>query len=209
MGTRLSEDLTRVTRTTLADYEDRAENFWERTREHDVSQNIDALLRWIRPATGARILDLGCGPGRDLMALRSRGHDPIGIDGCPSFVEMARAHSACDVWLQDFLQLSLPPHAFDGVYANATLFHVPRSELPRVLGEIRRCLTEDGVLFASIPRGDDQEGWSGSRYGVWHSIEGWRSFLTEAGFVEMESYLRPDDVPPEERRWFASVWRVG
>lgn len=204
----MNEDLTRVTRVTLADYGERAENFWERTRDHDVSQNIDTMLRWIQPPSGARILDLGCGPGRDLKALRSRGHDPVGLDGCPAFVEMARAHSGCEVWLQDFLQLSLPLRAFDAIYANATLFHVPSSELPRVLDDLRSSLKEAGVLFASIPRGDDEEGWSGSRYGVWHSMDRWRTFLATAGFVELESFLRPDDLPPEERRWFASVWRV-
>ena len=204
----MDEDLSRITRVTLSDYGDRAESFWERTRDHDVSQNIDALLRWVVPASGARILDLGCGPGRDLKALRLRGQDPVGLDGCPAFVEMARAHSGCEVWLQDFLRLALPPRAFNAIYANATLFHVPRGELPRVLSELRASLTEQGLLFASIPRGDDVEGWSGSRYGVWHSIESWRGFLIAAGFVELESFLRPDDLPPEERRWFASVWRV-
>src|SRR5690606_13308253 len=105
------------------------------TRDHDVSQNIEALLSRLKP--GARILDFGCGPGRDLKTFRERGHEPVGLDGSPAFVEMARAFSGCEVWLQDFLRLDLPKAFFDGVYANATLFHVPRSELPRVLREIR------------------------------------------------------------------------
>jgi SAM-dependent methyltransferase len=201
------DDLARITRPTIEDYDRRAEDFWLRTRDHDVSQNIDALLRWINPASGARILDLGCGPGRDLKTFRERGHEAVGLDGCPSFVEMARAFSGAQVWRQDFLALDLPRDAFDGVFANATLFHVPRSELPRVLREIRASLREGGVLFASIPRGGDEEGWSGSRYGVWHTAENWRRFGEEAGFVELETYLRPSDLPPEERRWLATVWR--
>ncbi|MFN3892514.1 MAG: class I SAM-dependent methyltransferase [Beijerinckiaceae bacterium] len=204
------DELARISQTTLDDYGRRAEEFWLRTRDHDVSQNIEALLRWVRPSEGARILDLGCGPGRDLKALRERGHTAIGLDGCPSFVGMAREFSGCEVWLQDFLHLDLPREFFfDGVYANATLFHVPRTELTRVLYEIRAALRPAGILFASIPRGNDEEGWSGARYGVRHSDKSWRLFVRGAGFIELESYLRPADVPPEERRWLATVWRKG
>lgn len=198
----------KVSHATVADYDRRADDFWQRTRDHDVSQNIDALLRWVKPNIGARILDLGCGPGRDLKTFAAMGHTAVGLDGSSSFVEMARAYSGCEVWLQDFLSLDLPAASFDGVYANATLFHVPRSDLPRVLGEIGSCLRPGGVLFVSNPRGNDEEGWSGARYGVWHSLDGWRRFMVDAGFSELEHYLRPNNLPPEERRWLATVWRA-
>ncbi|MDP2355026.1 MAG: class I SAM-dependent methyltransferase [Beijerinckiaceae bacterium] len=200
-------ELKRIFAATVSDYDRRAGEFWERTRGHDVAQNVDALLRWVKREAGACILDFGCGPGRDLKVFSDKGHTAIGLDGCVSFVEMARAYSGCEVWRQDFLALDLPKAYFDGVYANATLFHVPRRELPRVLGQIRCSLKPAGVLFASNPRGNDEEGWSGDRYGVWHSVEGWRSFLKDAGFVELETYLRPNDIPVAERRWLASVWR--
>jgi SAM-dependent methyltransferase len=200
-------DLVRISAATVSDYDRRAREFWERTRNHDVAQNVDALLRWVKREAGARILDFGCGPGRDLKVFSHKGHTAIGLDGSGSFVEMARAYSGCEVWRQDFLSLDLPDAYFDGVYANATLFHVPRRELPRVLGQIGSTLKTDGVLLASNPRGNDEEGWSGERYGVWHSVEGWRRFLNDAGFVELEAYLRPNDVPVEERRWLATVWR--
>jgi SAM-dependent methyltransferase len=63
------------------------------------------------------------------------------------------------VWQQDFLQLELPERYFDGVSANAALFHVPRQELSRVLLELHATLKPGGVLFSSNPRGDNQEGW--------------------------------------------------
>ncbi len=191
----------------MRDYDRRAEEFRERTRNHDVAQNIDALLRWVTPNCGAHILDFGCGPGRDLKVFSDKGHTAIGLDGCISFVETARAYSGCNVWQQDFMAFDLPDAHFDGVYANATLFHVPRRELSRVLGQIRATLKSAGVLFASNPRGDDEEGWAGERYGVWHSTEGWNRFMSDAGFVGLEQYLRPGDAPVEQRRWLATVWR--
>ena len=93
---------------TLRHYEQTASDFREGTRDHDVSQNIGALLRHIEGNAPFKILDLGCGPGRDLKAFAALGHVPIGLDGASSFVEMARRETGCEVWHQDFLQLDLP-----------------------------------------------------------------------------------------------------
>jgi SAM-dependent methyltransferase len=202
------EDLAAITAGTLAHYEARAEQFREGTRDHDVSQNIDALLRHIRATPPFAILDLGCGPGRDLATFRAKGHEPTGLEGSPAFAAMAREHSGCEVWEQDFLALSLPPARFDGIFANASLFHVPRSELPRVLRELRAALKPGGVLFSSNPRGNNEEGWTRSRYGAYHDLEAWRAFMAAAGFTEIEHYYRPTGLPREQQPWLASVWRA-
>lgn len=201
------DELARISRVTLADYDDAAEGFWAGTRDHDVSQNVDALLRHLEGDGPYAILDFGCGPGRDLMRFRALGHEAIGLDGADRFVAMARAHSGCEVWRQDFLALDLPPARFDGVFANASLFHVPAQELPRVLRELRVTLRPRGVLFASNPRGANQEGWQRERYGVWHDLAAWRAFLGAAGFEELEHYYRPPGLPRAQQPWLASVWR--
>jgi SAM-dependent methyltransferase len=196
-----------ISRVTLDYYDKRAAEFWEGTRDHDVRQNIEALLRHIQGVPPFRILDLGCGPGRDLAVFRALGHDPVGLDGSPAFAAMAREHSGCEVWVQDFLALALPASSFDGIYANASLFHVPTRELPRVLGELNAALKPGGVLFASNPRGNNEEGWSGARYGAYHDLASWRAFLQAAAFSELEHYYRPSGLPIEQQRWLASVWR--
>ncbi len=93
---------------------------------------------------------------------------------------MARAHSGCEVLEQSFLALDLPDEHFDGVFANAVLFHVPQQELPRVLAELRETLKPSGVLFSSNPRGDGREGWSGERYGCFHDWPSWRAVIGAA-----------------------------
>ena len=201
------EDLASITATTLDDYNRNAEGFREGTRDHDVSQNIQALLRHIRGSAPFIILDFGCGPGRDLRAFTRLGHRAIGLDGAESFVAMARADSGCEVWHQDFLALDLPAERFDGIFANASLFHVPRQELPRVLRQLRAALKPGGVLFSSNPRGGNDEGWSGQRYGSWHDYESWKVLLEAAGFEELEHYYRPTGLPREQQPWLASVWR--
>lgn len=199
-------DFEGIARRTLDHYGREAERFRAGTWNHDVSQNIAALLRHMQGPTPYTILDFGCGPGRDLDALRALGHHPIGLEGTPAFVAMARA-AGHEVWQQDFLRPELPVGRFDGVFANASLFHVPRAVLPHVLSCLHATLRPGGVLFSSNPRGRNEEGWSGDRYGCWHDLPAWRDFLTQAGFVELEHYYRPDGLPREQQPWLATVWR--
>lgn len=199
--------VSQVTAATLDDYNQKAVGFRQGTQDHDVRQNINALLRHIKGQPPFRILDFGCGPGRDLAAFLKLGHDPVGLDGSQEFVAMAREATGCRVWHQDFLALELPDTYFDGVFANASLFHVPSAELPRVLGQLNACLKPSGVLFSSNPRGANEEGWNGARYGVYHDLQSWQAQMAQAGFVELEHYYRPEGLPREQQPWLASVWR--
>jgi len=108
---------------------------------------------------------------------------------------------------QNFLALDLRDNQFDGIFANASLFHVPSRELPRVLGELRASLKPRGVLFSSNPHGDNQEGFRGQRYCVFHDLAAWRRYLTAAGFVELDHYYRPAGLPRAQQPWLATVWR--
>lgn len=200
-------DLKALVAETVEDYAARAESFREGTAHHDVAQNIAALLDAIEGSAPYALLDLGCGPGRDLQTFTALGHRAVGLDATPEFVALAHAASGCPVWQQDFLDLRLPAGAFDGIFANASLFHVPSQELPRVLGDLHAALKPRGVLFSSNPRGHGEEGWSGGRYGVWHDLTGWRRYCTAAGFVEIRHYYRPPGLPRDQQPWLASVWR--
>ncbi len=207
MGRLTKAELDEISRITLEEYGRTARAFCEGTRDHDVSQNIEALLEALPGKGPFRILDLGCGPGRDLVALCNRAHHPIGLDGAEAFVAMAREAASVEVWHQDFLALDLPDADFDGVFANASLFHVPAQELPRVLRELHASLRPGGVLFSSNPCGRNEEGWNSGRYGVFHDLARWRDFALGAGFEEIRHYYRPTGLPREQQRWLASLWR--
>jgi SAM-dependent methyltransferase len=201
--------LRAIAERTLSHYEAGAASFWTGTREHDVSQNLEALLNALPKKQGLRILDVGCGPGRDLRTLRDLGHTPVGLDGCAAFVNMARAHSGCEVLQQSFFELELPPAGFDGIFANASLFHVPRANLPRVLAELCTALRPGGALFCSNPRamGGEQEGWQGERYGTYLTLESWSGLFDTAGFSLDRHFLRPPGRPAAEQPWLAMVLR--
>ena len=192
---------------TLAEYDRMAAAYRRGTADHDVSQNIAALLDAIEGAPPHAILDLGCGPGRDLGAFAARGHEVVGLDGAAGLVALARAETDCPVLHQDFLALDLPPARFDGIFANASLFHVPSSQIARVLDDLRAALKPRGVLFCSNPHGVNQEGWVGGRYGCFYEPETWRALVADAGFIELHHYYRPPGRPRAEQPWLATVWR--
>jgi SAM-dependent methyltransferase len=201
------EELRHIATRTVGHYDAHAQAYWEGTRDHDVSQNVQAFLGAIRGAAPFALLDLGCGPGRDLMRFSALGHRAVGLEGSSNQAALARAHSGCEVLEQSLLALELPAGRFDGVFANAVLFHVPSQELPRVLRQLHRSLVPGGVLFSSNPRGNGQEGWNGERYGAFHDWPTWQRCVTAAGFDEVEHFYRPAGLPTEQQPWLASVWR--
>lgn len=192
---------------TLAEYDRMAEAFRHRTSDHDVSQNIQALLHAIEGEPPHAILDLGCGPGRDLRAFAELGHEVTGLDGSAELVALARAGTDCPVLHQDFLDLHLPSDRFDGIFANASLFHVPSSQIKRVLAELAATLKPRGVLFCSNPRGENEEGWVCGRYGCFYDLATWRTLAVGAGFAEVHHYYRPPGRRRAEQPWLATVWR--
>merc|ERR1712015_114826 len=118
----------------------------------------------------------------------ARGHIAVGLDGAEPFVTMARAETGCEVLHQNLLELDLPAESFDGIFANAVLFHLPSREIAGVLSRLHAALRPAGVLFCSNPRGDNQEGWSGARYDTWYDWPTWQRLLHSVGFIELEHY---------------------
>ena len=197
-------DLDEIESVTLSHYESNAESFWQGTRDHDVSQNIRAFLQALPRDKALDILDLGCGPGRDVHTFKSLGHNPVGLDGSKTFCQMAQQHSGCRTLHQQFLKLELETNCFDGIFANASLFHVPSQELPRILGELHRALRPGGILFTSNPRGN-AEGWQGQRYGHYMELETSKTYLVQSGFKIIHHYYRPEGKPRDQQPWLAIV----
>lgn len=190
---------------TIKHYEDNHERFWEGTKDHDVSQNIEAILKHIKAQAPYKILDFGCGPGRDLKRFKELGHEPYGLDGCENFVRMAKEHSGCHVYHQNFLEVDLPNNFFDGVFANASLFHVPKNQLEDILKKLHRSLKSERILFSSNPRGQG-ENFDGKRYGNYMELEEYSEIASKAGFKLLDHYYRPQGQPIENCPWLACVF---
>jgi SAM-dependent methyltransferase len=196
--------LAEIESVTIGHYNQNGEAFWHGTKDHDVTENYAAFLLPFPKDKKLDILDLGCGPGRDVNYFQSLGHRPVGLDGSEVFCGMARQYTGCRILQQTFLNLDLLSLSFDGIFANATLFHVPRQELSRVLDDLHAALRPGGILFLSNPRGDG-EGWSGQRYGHYMQFEASKRFLEEAGFEVLNHFYRPSGKPSHEQPWLAIV----
>jgi 2-polyprenyl-3-methyl-5-hydroxy-6-metoxy-1,4-benzoquinol methylase len=120
---------------------------------------------------------------------------------------MARAASGCEVWQQNLLAMTLSPASFDGVFANAVLFHVPSRALPVVLDRLHAALKSGGALFASNPRGQDEEGFVDGRYACFYSFNTWRRVVSRSGFALVDHYFRPPGKPRRQQNWLATLWR--
>ena len=202
------DELNSIETRTLGHYNDHADAYWQGTKDHDVTGNYKAFLTALPPGKVCDILDFGCGPGRDLRYFLSLGHRPVGLDGSTLFCRMARDHSGCQVLEQHFLQLELATQAYDGIFANASLFHIPRQALPQVLKTLHAALRPGGILFSSNPRGTG-EAWSGQRYGHYMQFDASKTYLEAAGFEVMHHYYRPAGKPVEQQPWLAIVSRRG
>ncbi len=200
-------ELSKLTGSTIGHYQHNATDYRDGTWGHDVSQNRAALVTALGDKAPCRILDFGCGPGRDLLAFKALGIEAVGLDGSEEFCNMAREASGCQVLQQNFISLNLMANTYDGIFANASLFHVPTQELPRILRELNAALKPKGVLLTSKPRGNDEQGLQGERFGAYHSPDTWTALLQQAQFEPIEHYYRPKGLPRHQQPWFVSVWR--
>ncbi|MCP5468317.1 MAG: methyltransferase domain-containing protein [Deltaproteobacteria bacterium] len=198
------EQLDLIVESTLSHYDVTAEDFWEASKNHNIEQNYQAFLNVMPKTKPLKILDLGCGPGRDLRYFKDLGHEPVGLEGSETFCHMARKYAECEVWQQNFLAMELPNKQFDGVFANASLFHIPQQELPRILRELFSTLKDGGALFTSNPR-KPHVVWYGKHPGTYMEYEPFAKNLKDCGFEVIDHYYRPTDKPFEEQFWIATV----
>ena len=138
---------------TLNYYNENAAAFCEGTVGADMSHLYEVFLRHI--PEGGRILDLGCGSGRDSLAFLARGYQVEAVDGSEELCRFASEYIGQPVRCMDFEELDYEEE-FDGVWACASLLHAPKSRIPSILSKIHRSLVPGGTLYFSFKRGDSE-----------------------------------------------------
>ncbi len=150
MTTQDAQHMTTQDAQTMAYYERNAADFAARTVDAPMGDALSAFAALL-PA-GARVLDWGCGSGRDSRALRRLGFDVTSVDASSSMAEAALAATGTTVRVERFDELD-EAGAYDGIWACASLLHVRPEGLPDVLARAARALGEKGVLYCSFKRG--------------------------------------------------------
>ena len=144
---------------TLRYYNENAVAYFDETAHLDVS---DLRRRFTdRLPTGARILDAGCGSGRDARAFLDQGFNVIAIDASAGMAAQASARLGVEVRLMQFEDLEFVEE-FDGIWASASLLHVPGSEIPAILERFAAALKPGGILYLSFKLGKTEQ-WRGGR----------------------------------------------
>lgn len=147
----------------------------------------EALAGFIEslPAHGV-VLDIGSGGGRDSRYLHERGYAVIGIDISDRLVEEARKiNPGIDYRVMDFENLVFPDEEFHGVWANASLHHIPKERIAKVFRDIHRLLKKGGIFFLKVKQGSGEGIKSEEKFGV--SIE---RYLARYKPEELEDMLR-------------------
>jgi SAM-dependent methyltransferase len=166
-----------VDEETLQFYRGNAEAYAKRTFTSRQAR-LTAFLALLPP--GACILELGCGAGGDTAEMLARGFDVCPTDGSPEMAAVASKHLGRTVETLLFHDLD-EAEAYDGVWANACLLHIPRNELADILALIWRALKPSGYFFASYKAGDADGRDTLNRYYNYPSQDWLRATYAEAG----------------------------
>ncbi len=191
-------------KTTLDYYQRNANVFVEGTLSADMHDAQKRFLNMLKPQ--AYILDFGCGSGRDAIAFLSRGYRVDAIDGSPELCRIASELIGNPVKQMLFDELS-SINQYDGIWACASILHIPKRELVDVLRKISDALKDSGVLYTSFRYGSF-EGMRRGRYFIDLTEDTLRKLMEEVPSLQIIDTWITDDVRPgREERWLNTLAR--
>lgn len=167
---------------TLESYQKTAHEFAANVKDLAPLQSINEFIDLL--PSEAKILDLGCGSGRDAKIFSEKGLSVAGIDFCQNLIDIAKTQAPlAEFQVIDIEHAEFPDNTFDGVWAGCTLIHIPKKDLPDVLAKIHRFLKKNGYFFLSLKKGDGEGVEKDSRY------EGIEKFLSLSNEDDMQKIL--------------------
>lgn len=175
--------------TTIQTYDHSATLYADNIWDMSLDRLLDAFVSRLPP--GARVLDLGCGPGRDTDHLRARGLDAFGIDLSIGMLQEARRRVTWEFVQGDMRHLPLNTSGLNGVWLSAALLHLPRTDAPQALEEVRRVLKRGGTMFLGVKRGEGEH-WQtsklGQRFFIYYALDEITGLVRAAGFQIIENW---------------------
>jgi SAM-dependent methyltransferase len=186
---------------TLKYYQDNAQTFFDGTVNVDMSSLYETFTRHLAP--GARVLDAGCGSGRDAKAFMEMGYQVEAFDASSAMVEMAEEHTGLPVRLMTFSDVDWKEE-FDGIWCCASLLHVPAAELPGVMQKLTGALKPGGVWYLSFKYGEGEREMDGRWFTDMDEV-GLQRMLEAVLKIEIKSLWTTQDKRPGR----GEVWLNG
>ena len=190
---------------TLQYYNQHAKAYVDSTRDVEFSQTQERFLQYLKP--GARILDFGCGSGRDTKYFRNRGFQVEAVDGSAEFVRLASDYTGINVRRMLFQDLD-EVDRYDGIWACSSILHLPFAELEEVLGKMARALRRRGIVYTSFKYGTEEGGRSG-RYFTNMTEAKMAGLLERIPVYDVKEMWVTFDVRPDrgDERWLNMILR--
>lgn len=162
--------------------------------EETVNQDMEGIRKEFLDLLeeGDTILDLGCGSGRDSLAFYEQGYDVTPVDASEEMCQLAEIHTGLEVLKMTFEEMDFD-NVFDGIWACASLLHVPKKELSDILTKIAKALNDKGILYMSFKLGDF-EGFRGERYFCDYTEDSITEVLKDNGRLEIVRFWETKDV---------------
>ncbi len=193
-----------MTNKTLDYYNKNASSFVEGT----VSVHFtDVQDRFLKQLSGKKILDFGCGSGRDTKYFLDLGYDVTAIDGSEELCKLASEYTGIEVKCMLFQELD-EVDAYDGIWACSSILHLSKEELKPVLVKMMNAIKDTGVIYTSFKYGDF-EGEKNGRYFSNFTLESFQEYVKDIPTLQIEEYWLSSDVRPgrEEEKWLNLILR--
>lgn len=185
-------------------YRDNSHEFFESTVDADVHPLYEHFCKYICP--GGKILDFGCGSGRDVKAFLDMGYDSVGVDGSSEMCALASSFAGTIIKHMDFADLD-SHNEYDGIWACASLLHVESLKLPSIIVKMRDALKVSGVMYMSFKYGD-YEGLRDGRYFTDMNEERFSIIIKDIDGVELVEKWYSEDVRRDRNvQWFNAILR--
>lgn len=185
-------------------YNQNAAEYFERTVDLDMQESWDGFTALL--PEGGSILDLGCGSGRDSAYFISCGFDVTAMDGSEEMCALASIHIGQDVLHLSFAEMDFN-EVFDGIWACASLLHVPGSEMEDILSKVVNSLKKNGILYVSFRYGD-YEGEQDGRYYKYYRTKTLKELLGRFDNLEIIELQKCEDARQDsDITWIYAIVR--
>ena len=189
---------------TLDFYNQNAKSFAEGTTCVDFKETQN---KFINVLCGKRVLDFGCGAGRDSKYFVEAGLDVVAIDGSAELCQIAERYAGIPVQQMLFQELN-EQNRYDGIWACSSILHLTKKELKSVFKKMLDALTDNGIIYTSFKYGEF-EGERNGRYFTDFTYESFFEFIRDMKGIAIEEYWYTGDVRPgrEDQKWLNLLLR--
>lgn len=173
-------------------YNDNAKFYVNSIKNADISEQLQSFLRYI--PKGGKILDGGCGTGRDSLHMLSQGYNVTAFDASEKMAEIASMNTGLNILVDTFEKIDLPQNHFDGIWCMSSLLHVRRENMSDVLNKLYNSLKRGGYFYCTYKlRNYDFE--DGGRYFTCYNEQGFCDLIKQTKFI-VENITEASDSRP-------------